>query len=165
MHWGRVDHGSAFLKTCQEEEIMARPALRLVMIGLIGLPLFVFNLGCYSAGVVYEEPTYRHEPPPPPEPGPPPWAPAHGYRAKHQYRYFPDSHLYYDTGRRVYFYYEGGRWGTSVSLPSSIHIDVNDFVSVEMDTDEPYRYDSDIVKKYPPGQKKKKSKGKSKDRI
>jgi hypothetical protein len=51
-----------------------------------------------------------------------------------------------------------------VSLPSSIHIDVNDYVSLEMDTDEPYRYDSDVVNKYPPGQQKKKSKGKGKDK-
>jgi hypothetical protein len=144
---------------------MVRPILKIAMLCVIGLCLFVFNSGCYSVGVVYDQPTYRSEPPPPPpphEPGPPPWAPAHGYRAKHQYRYYPESHVYYDTGRRVYFYYEGGRWGASVSLPSSIRIDVNDYVGLEMDTDEPYKYDSDVVKKYPPGQQKKTQKVKAK---
>jgi hypothetical protein len=145
---------------------MFRPILKVAMIGMIGLGLFTLNLGCHSVGVVYQEPAYRSEPPPPPpapESGPPPWAPAHGYRAKHQYRYYPESHVYYDTGRSVYFYYEGGRWGASVSLPSSIRIDVNEYVSLAMDTDEPYRYDSAVVKKYPPGQQKK-SKGKGKDK-
>lgn len=144
---------------------MVSPIQKVALIGIIGLCLLVLHSGCYSVGVVYDDPNYRSEPPPPPpprEPGPPPWAPAHGYRAKHQYRYYPESHVYYDTGRRVFFYYEGGKWGASVSLPSSFRIDVNDYVNLEMDTDEPYRYDSDVVKKYPPGQQKKKSKGKGK---
>ena len=152
--------------TRRKDALMICPISKVVMISMIGLCLFVLNLGC-SVGVVYDDPTYRSEPPPPPpprEPGPPPWAPAHGYRAKHQYRYYPEARVYYDTGRSLYFYYEGGRWGASVSLPSSIRINVSDYVSLEMDTDEPYRYDSDVVKKYPPGQQKKKSKGKGKDK-
>ncbi len=39
--------------------------------------------------------------------GPPPWAPAHGYRAKHRYRYYPSAEIYFDLGRGIYFYYEG----------------------------------------------------------
>jgi hypothetical protein len=151
----------------RKETLMVRLAIKIVMVSVLGLSLFILNHGCYSAGVVYEQPTYRSEPVPPPpphEPGPPPWAPAHGYRAKHQYRYYPETRVYYDTGSRVYFYYEGGRWGGSVSLPSSIHVDVNDYVNLDMDTDKPYKYDSDVVKKYPPGQEKKKSKGKGKNK-
>jgi hypothetical protein len=63
----------------------------------------------------------------------------------------------------VYFY-EGGRWEFSMSLPSSIHIDVDHYVSLEMDTDKPYRYHTDVVKKYPPGQNKKEAKGKGKSK-
>lgn len=33
------------------------------------------------------------------EGGPPPWAPAHGYRAKHSYHYYPSAEVYFDTGR------------------------------------------------------------------
>ncbi len=50
----------------------------------------------------------------------------------------------------------------SISLPSSIHVRLGDYVSVELDTDKPYTYHSDHVKRYPPGQKKKKNKKKYK---
>ncbi len=90
------------------------------------------------------------------EKGPPPWAPAHGARAKHNYRYYQDSRVYYEQGRGVYFYYRDGKWQMSVSLPSSIQINVGSYVTLEMDTDKPYEYDKDVVKRYPPGQSKKK---------
>lgn len=151
-----------------KEILMVRPVLKVVMVGIVGLSLSMFSLGCSSVGVVYEEPGYKREPPPPPSPpreqGPPPWAPAHGYRAKYQYRYYPESQVYYDSGRGVYFYYEDGRWRVSVSLPSSIHIEVNDYISLDMDTDEPYKYHADVVERYPPGKQKKKSKGKGKNK-
>jgi len=125
---------------------------------------FLLAAGCSYLGIhIGDEPAYRHEPPPPERGGgPPPWAPAHGHRAKHQYRYYPSSQVYYDTGRGAYFYYEGGRWQVSVSLPSSLHIDVGDYVSIDMDDDKPYHYHPDVMKRYPPGQQKKKSKGKGK---
>ena len=130
---------------------------------LIGVCLLLIA-ACSSVGIhIGDEPSYRQEPPPPERGGgPPPWAPAHGYRAKHHYRYYPPSQVYYDPGREAYFYYEGGRWQISVSLPSSIHVDVNDYVRLDMDADEPYRYHGDVVKRYPPGKQKKKSKGKGK---
>ena len=92
--------------------------------------------------------------------GPPPWAPAHGYRAKHKYRYYPSSRIYYDTGREIYFYYKNGDWRVSVSLPVGIRIDVNDYVTLEMNADKPYRYHSEVEKKYPPGKVKNKKKKK-----
>ena len=96
------------------------------------------------------------------EEGPPPWAPAHGYRAKHRYRYYPHHRVYYERERGVYFYYRDGQWRVSVNLPSSIRIDVNDYVTLEMDSDRPYEYDHEVVKRYPPGRLKKKKKGKGK---
>lgn len=128
----------------------------------MGIIVFMM-LGCHSIGIhVGDEPTYRREPPSEERGGPPPWAPAHGYRAKHRYRYYPSSHVYCDTSRGIYFYYEGGTWRAGASLPASVHIDVGDYVSLEMDTDEPYRYHSEVIKRYPPGQEKKKGKGKGK---
>tara|TARA_B100000614_G_scaffold256503_2_gene275166 strand:+ start:13 stop:471 length:459 start_codon:yes stop_codon:yes gene_type:complete len=95
--------------------------------------------------------------------GPPPWAPAHGYRAKHSYRYYPDSRVYYERSRGVYFYYRNGEWQVSASLPAEIRIGLGDYVTVEMDADRPYVYHSDVEAKYPPGQAKKwKGKGKKK---
>ncbi len=90
--------------------------------------------------------------------GPPPHAPAHGYRAKHQYRYYPSRSVYYDTGRGLYFYLRGSNWEVGASLPSSLHVELGDYVSIELDTDKPYIYHAEHVKKYPPGQMKNKYK-------
>ena len=38
------------------------------------------------------------------ESGPPSHAPAHGYRAKHQYHYYPANEIYFDSGRGIYFF-------------------------------------------------------------
>jgi hypothetical protein len=86
--------------------------------------------------------------------GPPPWA--HGSRAQHHYRYYPYYSIYFDEQRGVYYYLSDARWQMSVSLPSYIQITVNDFVTLDMDTDKPYEYHNDVVKRYPPGQEKKK---------
>jgi hypothetical protein len=94
--------------------------------------------------------------------GPPAHAPAHGYRAKHQYRYYPSCSVYYDTGRRVYFYMKGDKWEVGVSLPRSLHMSLDDYVGMELDTDKPYIFHADHVKKFPPGKMKKKDKKKGK---
>ena len=94
--------------------------------------------------------------------GPPTHAPAHGYRAKHQYRYYPSRSVYYDTGRRLYFYIKGDNWEVGASLPNQIRIGLGDSVNIELDTDKPYVYHSEHVKKYPPGQMKKRNKKKNK---
>ncbi|MBW2442006.1 MAG: hypothetical protein JRH12_16120 [Deltaproteobacteria bacterium] len=92
--------------------------------------------------------------------GPPAHAPAHGYRAKHHYHYYPSASVYYDNERELYFYLEGDNWEVSVSLPGSIRVRLGDYVSIEMETDRPYLYHAEHVKKYPPGQMKKKNKKK-----
>ena len=91
--------------------------------------------------------------------GPPPHAPAHGYRAKHRYRYYPACSVYYDTGRELYFYLEGSQWHIGASLPRTIELEYGDYVTIEMDTDTPYHHHAEHRRKYPPGQLKKKSKG------
>jgi hypothetical protein len=94
--------------------------------------------------------------------GPPAHAPAHGYRAKHQYRYYPSRSVYYDTGRELYFYLKGDNWEVGTSLPNSLRVGLGDSVSIELDTDKPYNHHEEHVKKYPPKKsndnKKKKSK-------
>ncbi len=139
-----------------------------VRISVLFLFITVFS-GCYLPG-----PDGRvYTPAPGPEPGkspsyekkntPPPWAPAHGRRAKHNYRYYPSSEIYFDTGRGLYFYMKNGSWTVSASLPGGVRITVRDFVNLEMDTDRPYDYHGDVVKKYP-GDKKEKNKEKNKDK-
>lgn len=97
-----------------------------------------------------------HERPPVVKKGPPAHAPAHGYRAKHHYRYYPTCSVYYDYGRKIYFYLRGDRWEVGASLPSHLRIRLGDSVNIEMHTDKPYIHNAEHVKKYPPGQLKKK---------
>jgi hypothetical protein len=82
--------------------------------------------------------------------GPPAHVAAHGYRAKRQYRYYPSSSVYYDTGRGLYFYLKGDNWEVGASLPSSLRVGLGDSVSIELDTDKPYNHYKEHIKKYPP---------------
>jgi hypothetical protein len=86
-------------------------------------------------GIQIGDPGYRgvHK-----HPGPPPHAPAHGYRKKFAYHYYPTVNVYYDPARDMYFYLSGREWKMAVSLPSSIRIDVQEAVSLELETDQPY---------------------------
>ncbi len=138
------------------------------IVGLIFVMLFLFALtvltGCGTSGgagvkwgggkdVVYEEPNVAKK-------GPPPWAPAHGHRKKYKYRYYPDCSVYYDTGRGIYFYFEGDNWTVGASLPTSLYNDLGGHVEISMDTDKPYTSYSDHKKKYPPSKTKKDKKQK-----
>ena len=97
-----------------------------------------------------------------PKGGPPPHAPAHGYRAKYSYRYYPSCYVYFDISRKFYFYLAGDGWMVSASLPASMRVQLGDHVSIEMDTDRPYTKFKEHKKEYPPGQLKKKKKKKEK---
>ncbi len=92
--------------------------------------------------------------------GPPAHAPAHGYRAKHRYRYYPDARVYLDTARDRYFYSDRGTWKVSVSLPDRIRVRMGSSVIIETDSDRPYLKNHDHVRKYPPGQRKNRGKRK-----
>ena len=70
--------------------------------------------------------------------GPPAHAPAHGYRAKYNYHYYPKAKVYYVTSRKLYFYMEGDNWKASVSLPLDLKVRLGDHVSIETDFDKPY---------------------------
>ncbi len=94
--------------------------------------------------------------------GPPQHAPAHGYRAKYAYRYYPSSCVYFDVSRKVYFYLEGDDWRMSVSLPRQIQVQVGGYVTLGLDTDKPYTRFKEHRQKYPPGQLKKKNKKRAK---
>ena len=82
--------------------------------------------------------------------GPPAHAPAHGYRAKHQYRYYPSSNVYKDTERGIYFYLKGDKWEVGASLPLPLREGLGESVSIELETDKPYIHHTEHVKQYPP---------------
>ena len=133
--------------------------LTLIMALLVGFVLSIMISGCEKSTLVIadDHPVYEAK-----NSGPPPWAPAHGYRAKHTYHYYPSTYVYFDIDRRLYFYMSGGSWRVSASLPAGISIAVGESVVLEMDTDTPYHYHTDVVKHYPPGQAKKMDKDKGK---
>jgi hypothetical protein len=124
--------------------------------------IFLLSLGACqikSLGVqIGEEPSPVVVAKSKPKGGPPPHAPAHGYRAKYSYRYYPSCYVYFDLSRKCYFYLDGHIWKVSVSLPVSLHAQLGEYVSIEMDTDRPYTKFEDHKKTYPPGQLKKKKK-------
>lgn len=134
--------------------MLRRHTVGWILMGLLCFAGLLSPVGCHLGSVAVETgPDYR-EPPPRHAEGPPPWAPAHGYRAKHHYRYYPSSRVYYEKARGAYFYYRDGRWQVSVSLPTGLRVDVNDYVRLEMDSPRPYEYHKEVSKRYPPGQMK-----------
>jgi len=135
---------------------------KMILVFFLSL-LFIFT-GCQGTRIIIESGSTPDTSPDYKKGGPPPWAPAHGYRAKYRYRYYPAHHVYCDERRGVQFYYRDGAWHVSVSLPIDIRIDINDYVTLEMDTDKPYEFHDEVVKRYPPGQLKKKDKKKGKDK-
>ena len=80
--------------------------------------------------------------------GPPSHAPAHGYRAKYQYRYYPRCRVYYDVEKGVYFYLKGENWEVGISLPGHLKNDLGEYVSLELDTDKPHLFNEEHIKKY-----------------
>lgn len=132
-----------------------------IIVLLLWLVILIMIGGCQKSRVVIiEDPTVYKAP----SPGPPPWAPAHGHRAKYRYYYYPATYVYFDVGRSLYFYYQSDQWRVSASLPAGIHIAVEDYVVLEMDDDRPYKFHSDVAKRYPPGQQKKSDKEKGKEK-
>jgi hypothetical protein len=118
---------------------------------LICIPVIFAFSACASTGVfVGDSPIAKA--------GPPPHAPAYGYRAKHTYYYYPDSYVYFDVMKNVYFYYDGGDWRMSVSLPNELRLGLGEHVTLNMDTNKPYAYFKQHKQAYPPGQAKKKHK-------
>lgn len=79
---------------------------------------------------------------------PPPWAPAHGYRAKHQYVYYPVHEIYYEPARDIWFWIDGGNWRFGSSLPIEYQPYTRGGVTVELYTDRPYEDHAVVVEHY-----------------
>jgi len=135
--------------------------LTIIIVLLLAFGMAIAIWGCERSKVVIIEkrPEYKA-----PSPGPPPWAPAHGHRAKYRYYYYPATYVYFDVGRSLYFYYQSDQWRVSASLPVGIQINVGEYVVLEMDDDKPYKFHSEVAKRYPPGQQKKLDKENDKEK-
>ena len=93
--------------------------------------------------------------------GPPPWAPAHGYRAKTRYVYFPDENMYYDLHSRNYIYLSGRNWVVRTSVPRIfVGINLGKSAQIELDFvgERPYVQNHIHVVKYKKYKKPKKVK-------
>jgi len=55
---------------------------------------------------------------------PPPHAPAHGYRSKYRYKYYPDTSVYFNSSKGLYFYLKGDSWTMSASLPDYLNVNL-----------------------------------------
>jgi hypothetical protein len=85
---------------------------------------------------------------------PPPWAPAHGYRAKHdavryEYHYYPSYEVYYEPSRSLWFWFDDGDWHLGPRLPivyAPVHF--RNHVTVELDSPDPYFRHAYVVEKY-----------------
>ncbi len=88
--------------------------------------------------------------------GPPAHAPAHGYRSKHRYYYYPSCSVYFDIDRKVYFYLSGDNWRMMAELPTTLKGKLGHHVTLELETDKPYTRHKEHQKKHPRGKVKKK---------
>lgn len=79
---------------------------------------------------------------------PPPWAPAHGYRAKHRYVYYPRYDVYYAPERALWFWLDGGRWRAGAYLPGNFVVAGVPGVTVYLGTLRPYEDNAFVVEHY-----------------
>ncbi len=79
------------------------------------------------------------------------------HRIKHyRYRYYPVSQVYYDHSRRVYFYYGKRGWVSVPVLPRHIHIDIDNYVTVDLEGPKPHIHHKRVLKNYPANKYQKK---------
>jgi hypothetical protein len=83
----------------------------------------------------------------------PPWAPSFKDRTKYLYYYYPDFFVYFDAVRGVYFVNRDDKWQVELRLSRKIDSSA-EYVILEMSTDMPYQFHSDVVKWFPPGYSK-----------
>lgn len=82
--------------------------------------------------------------------GPPPWAPAHGWRRKHEtYYYYPATQVYYYPSVRRYYWLEGREWRYGDRLPRYYVIEEDKRVLLDLDY-EPHTQHAKIKAVYPP---------------
>ena len=71
-----------------------------------------------------------------------------GSQVRYHYWYYPSLQVYFDVERKVYYYPENGGWHQTNSLPSR-YSPGSSHVTVDMDSDKPYRDFNQHKMKYP----------------
>lgn len=132
---------------------------------LLPLTLLVLVSAASCTAVVRSPPTRQVVVVESNKPGPPPWAPAHGYRRKHEkYYYYPVVQVYYYPTAKRYVWLEAGEWKVGVRAPTRVVLVETERIELELDH-EPHLRHTVIKSQYPPDffEKKGKAKGKWKD--
>jgi hypothetical protein len=97
---------------------------------------------------VHQSPAYEKS-----QPESPPWAPSFKEKTKYVYYYYPDFYVYFDVVRRLYFVCMDDKWRVELWPPKKIDPST-EYVILEMSTDMPYQFHSDVIKWFPPGYSK-----------
>jgi hypothetical protein len=77
----------------------------------------------------------------------------------YDYDYYPESEVYYSGDRHMYYYNSGGSWVAAATLPPTINLSVGAPVRIREGNEQPYVLHEEHLKRYPPGQLKKRNKG------
>jgi len=83
----------------------------------------------------------------------PPWAASFKDGTKYLYYYYPNFYVYFDVVRELYFVNKNDKWQVELWPPRWIDSSA-EYVILEMSTDMPYKFHSDVVKWFPPGYSK-----------
>jgi hypothetical protein len=89
---------------------------------------------------------------------PPGHAPAHGYRAKHRYVYYPERELYYAPESRLWFWMQGADWRVGANLPAPYQQYTSGGITIELGSERPFTEHVYVVERYGKGSKHKKHK-------
>ena len=82
--------------------------------------------------------------------GSPPWAPAQGWRRKHEtYHYHPTTQVFYYPSVRGYYWLEGSEWRYSDQFTRYDVLDQDKRAVLDVDY-EPHTYHAKIRSTYPP---------------
>lgn len=100
----------------------------------------IFVLGLSSC-VAYRQPY---------DPGYVRYAPPPASVAYYDYWYYPDAQVYFDTQRRVYFYFTNQRWVETRVLPSYWRSRLHGYVPIHSRNARPYLEYREHSRKYPP---------------
>ncbi len=82
----------------------------------------------------------------------------------HGYYYYPNTAVYIDPSKRVYYYISGKHWKVSKRLPKRIHLDKYR-IKLKMKSSKPYLSYKYHRKKYPKKRVKKRVKKKTKNTV
>jgi hypothetical protein len=75
----------------------------------------------------------------------------YNHRLMRQYQYFPSVCVYHDANRGLYFFQRDHQWCIAVSLPIDLRTELDEYVTLKMESDKPYLFNDQHKRQYPSG--------------